>query len=79
MTFRAQTSDGTVITEHSDYKAYYEQKTGTVHRIDRASHSFFVSGFESKGMGDRNPLYGMSIGNYDGGVSSSLGDAHLGV
>ena len=77
VTFRAQTSDGTVITEHSDYKAYYEQKTGTVHRIDRAGHSFFVSGFESKGMGDRNPLYGMSIGNYDGrydlGIADRLG------
>lgn len=75
--FHARTTDNRTVFEHASYKAYYESSAGKIHYIDRASHDFYITGFENKSMSNRNKLFGMSIDNYDGeydlGIADKLG------
>lgn len=72
--FHARTRDNRTIFEQASYKAYYDDNTGKLYYIDRASHDFYVTNFENKEMNSRNKLYGMSIDNYDGDYDLNIAD-----
>lgn len=72
--FEAYTADNQKLYEHWNYKAYYDANTGSLTYIDKASHSFYVTSFENKSIEERNKLYGLSIGNYDGKYDLDIAD-----
>lgn len=72
--FEAQTNDGHILYEHNSYKAYYDDNTKSNLYIEKASHDFYVTPYERKDFSQRNKLYGMSIGNYDGEYDLDIAD-----
>lgn len=72
--FHAILKDGRTIFEHSDYKAYYDETSGNLYHIERASHDFYVTDFDNIEMKKRNSLYGMSVDNYDGQYDFSIAE-----
>lgn len=73
--FEIRMPDGRVIREKMRYKAYYNSTTKKTTYIDKESHIFYVTAFENNAdCGSRNPLYGLSIGNYDGEYDIDIAD-----
>lgn len=72
--FYAVTADGSVLNEDGKYKAYFDADSGKNYYFERNRHDFYVSAFESKDMPDRNPLFGLSIGNTDGVYDVGIAD-----